>query len=95
MSLRSRIDRVKRDLDKRPKPDQIDILVWVPAGSNSAEGRPPGEYLTGSVLDLVYDGDEPDPAVLARLKPRMSRGAITIVLGLEVVPPPAIGVEFV
>ena len=88
MNLRSRLAKVERVLSNRPKPDQIDILQIIRAGSRGAEGRLPGEYQTGSVVDLVYEGEKPEPAVLARLHSRMPSWALTISFGLEVVPPP-------
>lgn len=73
MSLRTRIGRLEGMAGTIPDADPLALAVCVPAGCDMADGRPPGEYpnADGSVVDVVYEGDEPDPATLAALRGRM------------------------
>jgi len=46
-----------------------------------AEGRPPGVYLKadGAVATVVFEGLEPDPAVLTPLQARMASWGLTVI----------------
>ncbi len=88
MNLRGRLAKLTKVVASRPRADQIHILEWIRAGTSGAEGRPPGEYQTGNVVEMVYAGDEPDPVVLARVHARMPPWALTIQFGPEFIPPP-------
>jgi hypothetical protein len=88
MKLRGRVAKVRAVLASRARPDLAFMAVWMRAGSSSSEGRPPGLYQAGGVIDLVSEGEEPDPAVLARLRARTTPSALTIRLGPEVIDPP-------
>jgi hypothetical protein len=90
VSLRGRVGRLAAALAGRGGDDLAHIVVWVPAGGD-ADGRPPGVYRTGGVLDVVYEGDEPDPALRARVARQAAPAALEISLGPEVVPLPTSG----
>jgi len=87
VSLRGRVGRLAAALAGRGGGDLAHIVVWVPAGGDP-DGRLPGVYRTGGVLDVVYEGDEPGPALAARVRPQATPAALHIVLGPEVVLPP-------
>jgi len=88
MKLRGRVERLTAALAGRGGDDPAFVVVWVPAGGD-AEGRPPGVYRTAGVIDAVYAGEEPDSALGARVREQVAPAALNIVLGPEVVPPPA------
>jgi len=88
VSLRGRVGRLAAAVAGRGGDDLATLIVWSAVGRD-ADGRPPGVYRTGGVIDVVYEGDEPDPALEARVRPQATPMALNIVLGPEVVPPPA------
>lgn len=91
MTPRSRMAKLRKALAALPVPDEIHLMEWIPVGSKGAEGRPPGalQRQGSNVTAVVFEGDEPDPALLARLKPRISAHALTIIHGPEYILPPA------
>jgi len=88
MSLRGRVERLAAALAGRGGDDLAHVVVWVPAGGD-ADGRPPGVYRTAGVIDVVYAGAAPDPALRDRVFQQAAPAALEVVLGPEVVPPPA------
>ncbi len=89
MNLRGRVGRLAAALAGRGGADLASIVVWVPAGGDP-DARPPGVYRTGGVLDVVYEGHEPSPSLRTRVMEQAAPAALEIVLGPEVVPPPAV-----
>ena len=91
MTPRSRMAKLRKILAALPVPDEIHLMEWIPVGSKGADGRPPGAYQRqgSNVAAVVFEGDEPDPALLARIKPRISPHVITIIHGPDFIPPPA------
>lgn len=87
MKLRGRVERLAAALAGRGGDDLASLVVWVPAGGDP-DGRPPGVYRTGGVLDVVYAGEEPEQALEARVRQQAAPSALNIVLGPEVVLPP-------
>ena len=77
--IRARIIALEKRASERAKPGELSMIVAVPAGTEAAEGRPAGVYLTGSHAEVVFDGPEPDPAVLADLQTRLSPHGLTVV----------------
>jgi hypothetical protein len=92
MKLRGRVGRLAAALAGRGGADLASTVVWVP-NSGDPDGRPPGVYRTGGVLDVVYEGDEPEPALRTRVMGQAAPAALEIVLGPEVVPPPDAATE--
>ncbi|QDU21274.1 hypothetical protein [Urbifossiella limnaea] len=88
MNVRGRVARLRAGLVGRDGDDLAHIVVRVPAGGDP-DGRPPGVYRSGGVIDVVYDGDEPDPVPRERVLRKAPPAALEIVLGPDVVPPPA------
>ncbi|QDU23761.1 hypothetical protein [Urbifossiella limnaea] len=87
MNIRGRVARLRAGLAGRGGDDLAHIVVWVPAGGDP-DGRPPGVYRTGGVLDVVYEGDGPDPVLRTRVMEQAAPAALEIVLGREVVAAP-------
>lgn len=79
MNLRARVSRLERAAADRPPPGRLDILVLQPVRSDP-EGRAAGVYLNppGNVAELVYEGEEPDPGVRAKLEARVLNHGLTI-----------------
>jgi hypothetical protein len=73
MKVRARLERLALRVGGLPPPGQLDLVVAVPVGSGLAEDLPPGVHFNvdGSVATVVFDGPEPDPAVLAGLHARL------------------------
>lgn len=86
MTLRARVGRLAATLAGRGGDDLAAMVVWVPSGGDP-DGRPPGVYRTGGVIDVVYDGEAPDPALRSRVMGQAAPTAREVVLGPEVVPP--------
>lgn len=85
VTLRGRLARVAAALAGRGGDDLAQIVVWVPAGGDP-DGRPAGVYRTAGVIDVVYTGGAPDPAMRNRVFQQAVPDALEIVLGPEVVP---------
>ena len=89
MSLRRRVSRVRATVADRGRPELAFLVVWASADPSRADPHPPGVYRQGGVLEVVHDGEEPDPAIRARVRELVTPAALEIVCGPEVVPPPA------
>ncbi|HEX4611626.1 MAG TPA: hypothetical protein VH092_25750, partial [Urbifossiella sp.] len=68
MSLRGRIERARAMLAAHGLPERAFLVVWESTTWGMADHRPPGLYQRSGVLDVVYAGDAPDPAVVAAVK---------------------------
>lgn len=80
MTVQARVERLRRSVGGLPPPGQLDLVVAVPVGSGMADDLPPGVHLNadGSVATVVFDGAEPDPAVMAGLEARLGRAGLAI-----------------
>ncbi len=82
MRIRTRVDRLARAVAGRHPAGVIELIWCAPAGSPSADGRPPGVSLTpdGRSATVVFAGRQPDPAVLAPLQACLAPWGKTVVL---------------
>ena len=80
MKVRSRLERLVQRVGGLPPPGQLDLVVAVPVGSGMADDLPPGVHLNvdGSVATVVFDGAEPDGAVMAGLEARLGPSGLAI-----------------
>jgi hypothetical protein len=81
VKLKARVARLEEQAARIPPVGQIDMVVCMPAGCPAAENRPDGAYpnAEGNVVNIVYSGADPDPELLAALRPRMSQWGILVV----------------
>jgi hypothetical protein len=89
--LGKRLERLERAAHGRPPADRFDIIRAVAAGSEEAEGRPPGLYRAGSPRStagvLVFDPSAGEPVVP---EGRLAPWGLVIVCGPGVIEPPAV-----
>jgi hypothetical protein len=80
MKVRARLERLVQRVGGLPPPGQLDLVVAVPVGSGMADDLPPGVHFNadGSVATVVFEGSEPDPAVLAGLHARLGPSGLVI-----------------
>jgi hypothetical protein len=80
MMARTRLERLRRLVGGLPPPGQLDLVVAVPVGCGMADDLPAGVHFNvdGRVATVVYDGPEPDPAVLAALNARLAPSGLAI-----------------
>jgi hypothetical protein len=80
MTVRGRLERLRRSVGGHPPPGQLDPIVAVPVVSGMADDLPPGVHFNadGRVATVVYEGREPDPAVLAGLEARLAQPGLVI-----------------
>lgn len=93
MSVRTRLERLRRSVGGLPPPGQLDLVVVVPVGSGTADGLPPGIHLNadGRVATVVFEGAGPGAAVMARLEARLAGWGKVITAGPEqVTAPPSV-----
>ena len=80
MPARGHLKRLRLQVGGLPPPGQLDLVVAVPVGSGIADGLPPGVHFNvdGSVATVVFEGAEPDPAVLAGLNARLAPSGLAL-----------------
>ena len=90
MSIRDRIARLERAV--RPPAPLLPLVVECRRVGDDGETRPAGVYYgggPGSVSPtVVFDGNEPDEALLARFRPARGPGPLVITCGPSTIPPP-------
>lgn len=90
MRLSTRLVKVERALRDRPNPNQFHLVEAVPVGAERAAGRAPGLYRDGPegslVGLLVFDPAQGEPLIP---EGRLAPWGLVLVLGPEVVEPPA------
>jgi hypothetical protein len=74
MTVRGRLDRLRRSVGGLPPPGQLDLIVAVPVGSGMADDLPLGVHLNadGRVATVVFERAGPDEAVMAELEARLA-----------------------
>ncbi len=95
MSLRVRVSRMRAAVSDRDRAERAFLVVWEPVDPSRADQRPPGVYRQGNVVEVVHEGEEPDPAIRARVREMVTPTALEIVCGPEVVPPPGSDADLV
>ena len=83
MDLHKRLSKMRTELAGQRN------LAWFVEWRRADSHRPPGIYQRGNSLELVYEGDEPDPALLARVRELSTPMALTVVCGPYEVEGPA------
>ncbi len=86
MRLGHRLTRLERQAQGRPRPDQFETIVAVPADRDRAEGKLPGLYRTGATAGLlVFDPTGGKPAIP---EGKLAPWGLLIIHGPEHVEPP-------
>jgi hypothetical protein len=76
VTLSKRVSRLRGEVADRGQADRPFLVVWESVDADRTDQRPPGVYRQGSVLDVVYAGEEPDPEVRARVREMMAPAAL-------------------
>ncbi len=85
MSLKKRVTALVKTVvsraANRPAPGQLETVVAVPVGCGVADGRPAGVYFNaaGDCAEVVFEGMDPDPAILGPLMARLAPWGMSIV----------------
>ena len=92
-NLIARLYKLERRAAAIPPPNQLEMIVAVPTGTDAAENRPDGVYynVDKTVADVVFSGEEPPPELMAELKGRLSPHGLLIVShrsAMHIPPPP-------
>ncbi len=81
MKLRARLEKLQHVVANRPPPGQLEMVVAVPFGCGMAFDQPPGVHFNvdGRCATVVFEGPEPDPAIMEPLRARLVPWGSTIV----------------
>ncbi|MBN9521432.1 hypothetical protein J0H58_23400 [bacterium] len=80
MTVRGRLERLRRSVGGLPPPGQLELVEALPVGSGMADGLPPGLHFNanGRVATVVFEGAVPDPAVMAGLEVKLASSGLRI-----------------
>ena len=78
MYIRKSLARLEQQLEARESERRYTMVVAIPSGGQY-ELRPPGVYVEGRSVTVIYEGPEPDEKVMAALVAKRAPGGCTVI----------------